>query len=192
MGLERSSSCKPPAVDTVRECAGDSSGGEDTGGRGGGGGGRSRTGSWLQRFRSPRQIVYSSQGEESDGESQKTVQDRDDEKKDESPVTSPLLRESKDIKPAQKLERFDSKENSPSDPSTDSFPLETKTPPTSPPPTHSSMLPPQSLFKTPTRTPMHQTPKGRVQRAHTRATFGLPPAEGTSQAYGKYRRDHKR
>lgn len=102
-GLERSSSARSTAMKE----SGDSSGGEEM---------RSRTGSWLQRLRGTR-AVSSSQEDMSDNERQ-SKPDGEEEKADTSPLTSPLLQEQKKITPAQKLERFDSKEDVTSEPST--------------------------------------------------------------------------
>ena len=96
--LVTTSSAKSPAV---RESGGgDSSGGEEAGR-----GGRSRSSSWLHRFR-PSKPATSSQEDVSDGETRKT-----DGEKDPSPLTSNTLQQDqKTIKPAQKLEKFGSKE----------------------------------------------------------------------------------
>ena len=173
----------------------------EEGGPGEGGGGRSRAGSWLQRLRSSRSVVAaSSQDEESDGEPRKKVtQTRENDREDDViPVTSPLLPpENKYIKPAQKLERFESKEEEdtsdahPTDPP--SSPAE-KVPPAAPQvPPRASTLPPQPTFRTPTRAPMRHRQSGQMRRAHTRQTFSPPPpAKGASPAHGKYRREHKR
>ena len=184
MVLERSSSAKVPAV--LMEGGGDSSGGEEMGGRVGG---RTRTGSWLQRFRGSKPAASSSQDEESDGEmstqqqrKRTTSEGREEERREPSPVGSSSPKE---IRPAQKLERFESKEDLPATPPTTS-PLEKSHPPAPPPTLH------PAKFRTPTHVPARRKPEVRVRRAHTRAAFSLPPNDGTSQAYSKYRREHKR
>ena len=194
LGLERSCSARVPG--TVREgAAGDSSGGEETSvGRSNSGGGRSRTGSWFQRLRSSKSatVTNSSQEEESDGELQQrkkvTVVEVEEGRRESSPMASSSPREGKEIKPAQKLERYDSKEElDTSQPATSTPP--TKNKPT-PPPSPSALPPGKSL--TPTHVPAWNKPNVRIRRAHTRASFSLPPNEGASQAYTKYRREHKR
>ena len=184
MGLVRSSSARVPAE---KECGGDSSGGEEVGkgggGGGGGGGGRSRAGSWLRRLRSSKVAAPSSQEDESDGEACKT-EATEEGGKESSPITSPLLQERKSITPAQKLARFESKDDILANPDPDpESPVEQTTTPQ--PPT----LPP-SVFMTPTRAPLQLKSEGRVRKV--RSSVSPPPAEGTTAAYGKYRRDHKR
>ena len=187
LGLERSLSSKVPGVAVE---GGDSSGGEEMGG---GGRGRRRTGSWLQRFRSPKTVPSSSQDEESDGEigtqqQKKTAAEGGEgEKREPSPVATSSPREGKEIKPAQKLERFESKEELPAPLPTS--PLEKSYPPVPSPPPSTLNL---GKFSTPTHVPARRKPEVRVRRAHTRAAFSLPPNDGTSQAYSKYRREHKR
>ncbi|CAI8050536.1 hypothetical protein GBAR_LOCUS27743, partial [Geodia barretti] len=129
MGLERSSSAKVPAA--LMEGGGDSSGGEEMGGRVGG---RTRTGSWLQRFRGSKQAASSSQDEESDGEmatqqQMTTCEGGEEERREPSPVGSSSPKE---IRPAHKLERFEGKEDLPASPLTTS-PLEKSYPPAPPP-----------------------------------------------------------
>ena len=159
-------------------------------------GGRSRTGSWLQRLRSSKSAVASSsQEEESDGEPQQqkavAMVDGEEGKREPSPIAASSPREPKEIKPAQKLDRFESREE---------LDTQQQQPPTSPPPGKETSGPPSSSplpvplvkFRTPTHIPAWRKPEARLRRAHTRAAFSLPPNDGTSQAYSKYRRDHKR
>lgn len=168
-GLERSSSART----TVVKESGDSSGGEEM---------RSRRGSWLQRLRGPS-AVTSSQEDMSDYERQPKAEG-EEEKTDTSPLTSPLLQEHKKIKPAQKLEKFDSKEDLTSELSAP--PLSSSLPSSSPPPS----IP--ANFTTPTRTPMWRKNNMRIKRFHTKSSFSPPPAEIGSPSYVKYRREHKR
>ena len=185
-GLERSSSARrATGVSSVKD-SGDSSGGEE-------GRGRSRTGSWLLRFRGPKP-VSSSQEDVSENERQKT--DREESKRETSPTASPLLQEQKRIKPAQKLERFDSKEDLVSKPSSDPLaqaPLNiavstSPPPPSTPPPSEQRE---GTIFKTPTRTPMWRKQNMLAQKAHTKAVFSPLPTDVSSPAH-KYRREHKR
>lgn len=187
--LVRTSSAKVPVA---RESGGgDSSGGEEAGR-----GGRSRSGSWLQRFR-PSKPVSSSQEDVSDNEARKT-----DGEREPSPLTSSVMQEDpKKLKPAQKVEKFESKEDLTSEPlpahtQSSSTPTPVLSPnKSSPPPSVTpppSTVPSSSIFKTPTRTPMWRKPNMRAQRAHTRATFSPPPTEGSRAAVEKYRREHKR
>ena len=191
-GLERSSSARVPVTAGVVREGGDSSGGEEVikgGGGGGGGGGRTRAGSWLQRLRSSKPPSQSSQEDLSDGELQRTV--TEEQEKETSPLTSssPLMKERKNIKPAQKLERYESKEDLPEQPLTQPLSPVPHTPPR--PPTPPSA--PATNFKTPPHTPVWRKPADRrFQRAHTKTSFTPPPAEGTTQAYSKYKRGHKR
>lgn len=163
-GLERSSSARS----TVMKESGDSSGGEEV---------RSRTGSWLQRLRGPRP-VSSSQEDMSDYERQSKAEG-EEEKAGTPPLTSPLLQEHKKIKPAQKLEKFDSKEDLTSEPSVP--PLSSSPPPSIP-----------ANFTTPTRTPMWRKNNMRIKQPHTKSSFSPPPEEIGSPSYIKYRREHKR
>ena len=188
LALERSWSARVPPEGGG---GGESSGGEEVGG-GKAVGGRRRTGSWLQRLRSSRTAAVSSQDEESDGEAvhhQKKAMD-DTEEREPSPIASSSPREGKEIKPAQKLEMFESKEELPVPPPTSPPPSKEKSdhPPSPSPP---STLP-LAKFRTPTHVPAWRKSEVKIRRAHTRASFSLPPNDGTSQAYSKYRREHKR